>query len=254
MTTVTAAAEELTSAGHPEILVLEPDPAAPLDRFESWLLGSDVRVSVLRPHASDPLPETFDAAGLIVLGGRTTLTDADEYPWLAGARNLLRQAVAAEVPVLGICLGAQLLGQATGGTVTVGEGGTELGTVQVRWTRAAAHDPLFAGAPDPFVAGSFHRDAVAELPPGGILLGSTDLYPHQVFRVGARAWGVQFHPEVGAERYSTWRNLARDSSPDFDERFERGRDELIRRDREIVAACSWLAGRFAGLVRARVKA
>ena len=237
------------NADRPEILVLEPDPAAPLDRFEKWLVAGGVRVRVLRPHRNDSLPKTLDAAGLVVLGGRITLTGADEYPWLAAARDLLRQAVHAEVPVLGICLGAQMLGQATGGVVTVGERGTELGAVQIKWTSAAEQDPLFADAPDPFLAGAFHRDAMSQLPPGGVLLGGTDMYSHQIFRVGTRAWGVQFHPEISAERYLTWRDLSRDSGADFTERFERGCENLVRHDREIVASSSWLARRFARLVR-----
>lgn len=254
MTTVTEAAVGLTTADHPEILVLEPDPVAPLDRLESWLVNSGVRIRVLRPHQGDRLPETLDAAGLVVLGGRTSLTGGDEYPWLPGARRLLRQAVETEVPALGICLGAQMLSQATGGLVSVGERGTELGAVRIEWTPDAAKDPLFADAPEPFLAGSFHRDVVTQLPPGGVLLGGSDRYPHQVFRVGTRAWGVQFHPEVSAERYLSWHDLARDSAPNFDQRFARGHEDLVRHDREVAAATSWLARGFARLVRAGVKA
>lgn len=245
-------AEDERTGRSAAVLVIQPDPAAALDRFGTWLSEGGVGVRVLRPFRGDPLPATVDSGGLIVLGGRTSLVGEDEYPWLADARALLRHAVETEVPVLGICLGAQMLAQATGGTVATGESGTELGVVEVELTAACRQDSLFSGAPEPFLAGSFHSDAVAVLPPEGTLLGSTAMYAHQMFRVGDCAWGVQFHPEISAGRYLTWRDLGRDRGPAFMERFTRGHADLIRHDEQIVRASSWLARRFAHIVRLRV--
>jgi GMP synthase (glutamine-hydrolysing) len=237
----------------PEVLVIQPDLVTGLDRFEGWLVESGVRTRVLHPYAGDPLPEKLDAAGLIVLGGRTSLAGDDEHAWLDGARELLRQAVDADIPALGICLGAQMLAQATGGTVAAGEPGTEVGAVQVKLAPAAGDDELFSGLPDPFVSGSFHSDAVTELPPGAVLLGGTAMYPHQAFRVGRHAWGVQFHPELTVERYRTWVEIVVDPTPAVTEHLRHGEQELVRHEAEVVAASSSLARRFATVVLAAAR-
>ncbi len=77
----------------------------------------------------------------------------------------------------------------------------------------AAADELVGGLPAPFPGPSMHRDAVTELPPGAVLLGETDLYPHQVFRIGEAAWGVQFHPEVSVQTFHAWRGRGRERGP-----------------------------------------
>ncbi|GAA0615169.1 hypothetical protein GCM10009547_16340 [Sporichthya brevicatena] len=233
-----------------EILVVQPDPKTGMDRFETWLVDAGAKVRTLHPYDGDALPERLDVDGLIVLGGRMSVAGPDASPWVAGVRDLLRQGVETGTPTLGLCLGGQLLAQAAGGTVTVGGSGLEAGAIAVDLTPAAADDELFAGVPAPFLTGSFHSDCISELPPGAVLLGGTARYPHQAYRVGERAWGLQFHPELTPDRYLSWLGFVSNPSPQFADELRRGHEDLVRCDAEFAAANAILARRFAGVVRA----
>lgn len=140
----------------------------------------------------------------MILGGRQNAYD----PGLAPVGELLREATAAGVPTLGICLGAQLLATSHGGRVEVdAPAGPERGIITVRTRPGAEDDPVFAGVVDEygreFRAVSMHDDAVTELPEKAVWLASSRQYPYQAFRVGS-ALGVQFHPEVDAPTYGEW--------------------------------------------------
>lgn len=226
------------------IHVIQHEPGCPLDRFEGWLSVAGAVVRVIRPYDGDEVPPSLGpGSGLIVLGGQMSAYDDEVAPWLPAVRSLLRAAVADGTPTLGICLGAQLLAVACGGRVEVGAApGRETGVVPVRWLAAAAGDPLVGGLADPFPGPSMHADAVADLPPGAVWLGSSAMYPHQVFRVGAAAWGVQFHPEVSEPTFAGWAA----EHPDVDGAAVVA--ELVAQDASVAAAGQELASRFAGIV------
>ncbi|WP_203432963.1 type 1 glutamine amidotransferase [Jiangella asiatica] len=220
--------------------VVEHEPGCPLDRFGPWLAGAGVELRMHRPYAGEPLPPSPGGAGLIVLGGQMSAYDDGVAPWLPAVRSLLAAAVDAGTPTLGICLGAQLLAVACGGTVDVAAAaGRESGVVTVSWLPPATTDPLVSGLPAPFPGPSMHADAVTGLPPDAVWLGSSPMYPHQAFRVGAAAWGVQFHPEVSLPTFTGW---AREL-PDVDVAAVTA--ELEARDPEVAAAGRALAERFA---------
>ncbi|WP_198663945.1 type 1 glutamine amidotransferase [Jiangella endophytica] len=226
--------------------VVEHEPGCPLDRFGGWLEDAGAEVRVLRPYAGDPLP-AVPGAGLIVLGGQMNAYDDGVAPWLPAVRSLLRTAAEGATPALGICLGAQLLAVACGGRVDVGAApGRESGVTDVRWRAESAGDPLVGGLADPFPGPSMHADAVAELPPGAVWLGSSAMYPHQAFRVGTAAWGVQFHPEVSEPTFAGWAAELDDVDAAPVVR------ELADRDADVVAAGKELATRFARIVEASV--
>ena len=150
-------------------------------------------------------PLTFQPsqlAGLVVLGGPMNVDEIDRYPFLADEVQWIRQALAARLPVLGICLGSQLLAKALGARVYPNPI-KEIGWYPINWTAAAADDALFAGcAVSPHVF-QWHGDTF-DLPPGATLLATSPLCRHQAFRFGSRAYGLQFHIEVTAPIIAQW--------------------------------------------------
>lgn len=201
----------------PRITVVQHGSDVPLDRFTAWL--GDVRIAVVRPYEGDPVPAAAEVGdGLLVLGGSMSAHDDGVAPWLPATRRLLADAVDADVPTLGVCLGHQLLAEATGGHVTVGAPpGREAGIVEIAWRPAAAADPVLGrivGGDEPRASGvpedygrvrqpSMHADAVVELPPDAQWLAHSATYPFQAMRVGS-ALGVQFHPEASPELLAGW--------------------------------------------------
>lgn len=194
----------------PRITVLQPDVIGPLRRFEGWLHDAGVTTHIV-DLAAQPAP-SVDALGdgLIVLGGRMNAVDDHATSWLAGVKDLVADAQAIDVPILGICLGHQILAEALGGTVTVNHpNGREAGAVRLSWRPEALTDPVLGpvAALGDCVVPESHRDAVTQLPPGAIWLASTSSYEHQAFRIGS-ALGVQFHPETTPEAMASWHELA----------------------------------------------
>ena len=148
----------------------------------------------------DELPASVEGyAAVVSMGGPGAAYDDHRFPTRRHELGLLAEAVASGVPVLGVCLGAQLLAEALpGGSAIPGEAGSEIGWAPVRLSPTASDDRLFGGLPEELVVLHWHGDTVV-LPPGAVLLASTDRYPNQAFRVGETAWGVQFHVEVTEE-------------------------------------------------------
>jgi len=174
--------------------------AAELGDFDQWIIDGlgrrDLAVTVFDPRQGEELPAPQELAGVIMTGSHSMVSERE--PWSEHVAAWLRTAVAAELPVLGICYGHQLLAHALGGEVDYHPGGIELGTVAVDLAPAAAQDPLFADLAPRFSAQSAHRQSVRRLPEGAVLLAGNAFEPHHAFRFGRNAWGVQFHPEFSA--------------------------------------------------------
>jgi GMP synthase (glutamine-hydrolysing) len=178
------------------------------DALAEWLPAAGLELDELRLHAGDPVPPTLgDAVALVVMGGPQAAYD-DAVPFLAAELALIRRAVASGAPVLGICLGAQLLARAAGGRVAPAAR-PEVGAGLVVKRDAAVSDQLFG--PLPFMPDviQFHGDEVVDLPPGAMLLAAGTSTEVQAFRVGPRAYGLQFHIESGPATVAAW---ARDSA------------------------------------------
>lgn len=190
-------------------LVIENDPTDDPRRLGEWLTEAGLELQVLRPYQGDALPDDLAGfAALVVLGGALPpypLPDGSPGgPWFPALEALLRKAVRNKVPTLAICLGAQLLATAHAGTAERSAAGPEVGPQLVGKRDAADQDPLFKYvplAPDVF---QWHRDEVTELPAGAVLLAASTRYPHQAFRLGDRAWGLQFHIECDLDMIRDW--------------------------------------------------
>ena len=169
-----------------------------------WLPAAGLDLEVVEPWNGDALPDRVEHDALIVMGGPQQAYDDGSAPWLRQTKELLRTATAEGLPVLGICLGAQLLAEATGGRVRPGESGPELGARLVAKRDAAIDDPLFVDLPLSPVVVQWHWDEIVELPPRAVLLAASPRYPHQAFRVGVKAYGLQFHIETPPEMVRGW--------------------------------------------------
>lgn len=135
-----------------------------------------------------------DYRGLIIMGGPMGVYEQERYPFLRQEIRLIEEALRENIPVLGVCLGSQLLAAALGAPVTKGKT-KEIGWYPVTPAQAAATDPLWTGLQSSFTAYHWHGD-VFELPSGAVSLASSERTPHQAFRYGRSAYGVLFHMEV----------------------------------------------------------
>ncbi|MER6678256.1 type 1 glutamine amidotransferase [Streptomyces sp. NPDC000983] len=190
----------------PRVLAVRNSPTSGIGRLRLWL--QEEGLTVVEIDGADT-PETPDGYGGVVLLGGGFLPDDDiHHPWLARERRLARQAVEDGTPLLGICLGAQLLAAANGGTVKGNFGAPERGTCAVRLLPEAAGDRLVHGLPSSFPVIQNHRDQITRLPSAAVRLAESEACRVQAFRLGARAWGVQFHPEVDAGRLAQWDEAA----------------------------------------------
>jgi GMP synthase (glutamine-hydrolysing) len=176
------------------ILVIQHVASAPLAGYAEVLAARGAEIELVDCEAGDPVPTTLSGLdGVISLGGPQSLHDPAGLDWLEPELELLRQAVAADVPVYGVCLGAQLLALAFGGEVYAGDV-PEVGPAPVFRTAAARDDAVFGQLPDVIPAFHWHADTFT-LPAAATLLASSERYPHQAFRIGRSGYGVQFHAE-----------------------------------------------------------
>lgn len=188
-------------------------------RFEAWLkrdgFAIDNRLGVngevpahIEYSASDDKDNAF--AGVIVTGG-AYLLNGKVRPWLFDVITLIQDCADKDIPLLGICLGEQLIGRALGGVVSSEErsdnfadGGFEYGPCEVEINQAGLTSPLLKGLPSKLIMYQNHQAEVEKLPTGATLLASSKDCQVEAFAYGKLIYGIQFHPEVALDDINTW--------------------------------------------------
>ena len=153
-----------------------------------------IEVEIARMDLGQEVPAVDSIEGLIVMGGPMGVMDTREHPGLLAEMRLIEAAVRRDLPVIGVCLGAQLLAAAMGARVYRGPL-EEVGAGEVT---LVADDPVLGAAGESLPVLHWHGDTF-DLPEGATLLASSATYENQAFRLGKRAYGLQFHVEIGRE-------------------------------------------------------
>jgi GMP synthase (glutamine-hydrolysing) len=216
------------------------------------LADTGVELDERRLRDGDPLPELGEVDGVLALGGEQSVLDIEREPVLAAEAALLREAVEREVPVLGVCLGAQLLAHALGGSVA------RLPRRMIAWTAieplpAANEDPVLGALPAGARALHWNEDGF-EPPPGAVELLRRPGATGEGFRYGPCAWGVQFHAEVDDAALDGWyrAGFADFAKAGVDEPRARAADARHLPGQRALSTA--LFGGFARVVAARVAA
>jgi GMP synthase (glutamine-hydrolysing) len=186
-----------------KLLVFQHSAREPLGVFDPMLRRAGFRIRYVNfSRQPDFKPDVSRYNGLVVLGGPMNVDQRDQFPHLVTEIDAIRQALDRGMPILGICLGAQLLAAALGAHVRPNHV-REIGWYRLHPTAAAGGDPLCR-----HLDGSQHvfqwHAYTFDLPPGAMHLASTPTCPHQAFRHGDRAYGLQFHLEADEKLIHTW--------------------------------------------------
>ncbi|OGW85481.1 MAG: hypothetical protein A3C35_05850 [Omnitrophica bacterium RIFCSPHIGHO2_02_FULL_46_11] len=175
-----------------------------LGTLESFLKRSKIAIEYCDLFSNQPVPKSSAGYDFIIsMGGPMNVDETDRFPFLLAERKFISEAIQSGKPVLGICLGAQMIARALGASVYLGTQ-KEIGWYSIQLTEAGQKDHAFQG-----ITGShptvfqWHGDTF-DLPYGAMLLASSDLFPHQAFQFKGIAYAFQFHIEMTREMILDW--------------------------------------------------
>lgn len=202
------------------------------------LQSAGIGTHFVRTYEGDPIPSNLDAqAGLIIMGGPMSVYEHRRFPFLLEEQRLIEKALKENTPVLGVCLGSQLLAAALGADVKSGRQ-KEIGWHPVNLTAAAADDNLWRGLPSTFNAFHWHGD-VYDLPQGAVSLAASEVTACQGFCYGATAYGILFHMEVTEK---VIKNMVKEFSDELDaEKIAGG--SIVAKSRDHLPELQALGGR-----------
>jgi len=187
-----------------DILIIRHVPHESAGTIEAFLKYHKLSFDYLNAYNGDKIPRTLKSyQALIVMGGPMNVDETLEYPFLTDEATLIQNCIKERKPVIGVCLGAQLMAKALGARVYKGHQ-KEIGWFPIQWTSEAKQDPVFklTGQKEETVF-HWHGDTF-DLPKGAVRLASSKEYPNQLFKYGDMAYAFQFHIEVTAQMVKEW--------------------------------------------------
>ena len=163
----------------------------------TWAQQHGHTVTSTRLYEDEPLPDIGEIGALAIMGGPMNVYQHRRHPWLAAEKRFIEQALRAEIPMIGVCLGAQLIADVLGAKVTENPE-IEIGWFPVRLSSEATDLDILRGLPETFTAFHWHGDTF-ETPPGSIRLANSEACENQAFLYGKSVLGLQFHLEYSQE-------------------------------------------------------
>ena len=171
--------------------------------IETYFQGEGFSLKTVDLSRKEHLPTDFSGIKAVVsLGGPMNVYEEEKYPFLKGEDVFIKEVLKKQIPFLGICLGAQLLAKAAGAKVSKSPT-KEVGWFKIQMAKTAQKDPLFSGLGPEITIFQWHEDTF-DVPQGGTLLATGQNCPHQAFKVGKCAYGIQFHIEVTEAIIADW--------------------------------------------------
>lgn len=209
-------------------LILTHHPSEGPGNIGTFLSSRGISCQTIHLYDGEKIPsDAMEFAAIISMGGPMNVYEEDKYPFLRTETRLLKAALRAKIPVLGVCLGAQMLAKAAGARV-VGSPHKEVGWFKIKLTDLGYSDRLFLGAPEEFEVFQWHSD-MFEIPIGGGLLASSKLCPHQAVRFGS-GYGLQFHIEVTRGMLADWFKGSVENGPILERMYQIESTFLARAD------------------------
>ena len=184
------------------IIVLQHEECEHLGVLADHLALYGVDYKYVKLHESESIPDSGNYSGIIILGGPMSVYDEKEYPFLKQEDSLIKSELKLGTPLLGICLGAQLIAKAAGAKVTHGKH-KEIGWYPLHLTAEGRMDKIFYGLKERMTVFQWHGDTF-DIPKDSIRLASSDIFPNQAFLIGTTAYALQFHLEVSISMIENW--------------------------------------------------
>jgi GMP synthase-like glutamine amidotransferase len=184
------------------LLILEHEESEGPGIFQPLLQESGRSFKRIQLFKGAAVPGGENLQGVLIMGGPMNVYEESAYPFLAEEDRFIKQCLRNAIPVLGICLGAQLIAKAAGAKITRAPA-KELGWHEVSLTDAGMHDPLLGGCAKTFSVFQFHED-MFDIPQSAVHIIEAPVCPHQGFRIGNNAYGLQFHLEATQEMIAEW--------------------------------------------------
>lgn len=231
------------------LLVIQHTGTCPPGLLGTWLLEHGIDLDVRSGEAGDPIPaDLSEHDALMVMGGGMGANDDATSPWLTPTKDLIAATLRDTKPLLGVCLGHQLIATVIGGTSSPNPLGKARGLTAFNPNAQGREDPLLSSATSGSMGLQWNDDVVYNLPASTVVLATAPDGSVQAARFGPRAWGVQFHPEATPEIFRGWAEHRPTDAAWPLEALHTAADEFSRREAEVAAAWEPLAARFAQIL------